>query len=294
MAAKGGKAGGGAGPKASQQQALGAAGAATEGGRQQTMQGRKAGLGLQQQGEALGQQRQLGMEAMAGQRQTAEGAMAMAGGMGAAGRTAQLGEAAKKSEAQERMQIRQINSSMEQQIKKMTTDKGIQETNIFQQFRQSTDELELRKDGAEIEQRMHELFMRDQSYMDELSRVARKRQLTNKLNFQDETSRITLGNSLSETISKLGFERAFNAKGREWNQQLKGMGIEKALEVAKAMQKDRARGQMIGGVMGMGSMMIGGYFGGDQGGLAMKGATGGTSGGQQSAYDYASNTPRVY
>ncbi len=132
----------------------------------------------------------------------------------------------------------QINNAAEQKLKELASDRRVTSADLFQSFDHSNQELEQRKDAAELEQLGFLLAMRDKSYLDELERVGQERGLQDEMAFREESTRLAFGNSTSDLLSKLGFQSAFNSDEREFEKQLSGIDAEGALAIATSAIKD--------------------------------------------------------
>lgn len=248
LRAKAGKAGGAAGPAASNlaEQATLATGAqATQ---QQAVSGAMAGQALAQQAAAqqagtTQAQRELAARGrMAGAELLTKGTQARENLAGNEERASAV------REAQAAQKIAVLNSQALQDLRKRTTDRGISLDNIFSQFKQSNQELEFRKDAAELEQLGFQMAMSDKAYLDELDRIGKERQMESTVGFNEEMNRVVLGENLNATLDDLNFKTAFNAQQRDWEKTLTNMGIDAKLELARAMIDDSNKQAMWNGV----------------------------------------------
>jgi len=248
VAAKGGKATTGVGPASSsvgEQEAL-AIGQGAMG--QQDTQAKLAGTQLattaQQQGQAFKTaESEIAAQAAAGHDQLdTQKQLALED------RSATASMSKEKLEHEETMRTTAIVVASDQKLRELASEKGMSMDNIFRDFETSNKELLFRRDAAQLEQYGFMLFMRDKEYNDEISRIGRERDLTDTLNFQEESQRLILGENLSMVGMDLGFKRALNANQREWNEYLNNMSGADLMSVANAQAKDDAQAaQWAGG-----------------------------------------------
>lgn len=248
LRAKGGKAGSGGGAKAS---------AVGEGVAQQGVNAAVAQQGLA--GSLMASQIGAARDAQATQTATAEADLAATRriaeeGMAtqAAGAREQIGAqteiSAAARQANEEMKTAAINAQATNQLRALMTQRGITLDDIFANFKQSSQELEFREDAAQLEQFGFNLALSDKTYMDELSRIGRQRNMDSELAFQAEMNDIILGADLSETMDELGFAKKFGAQQREWEKTLTEMGADAKIELARAMIRDDAKRRTVEGI----------------------------------------------
>jgi hypothetical protein len=235
LRAKKGRAGGPAGPAAS--------GLAAQAVEQQpdALQGRLAGAQLGAAAEAQKsqqrlQQRGLEQQAQLGREQLASQAQITHDQLKAGEEQARL-----RRTAEENMKLDQIQQGATSKLRELTSQRGLALDEMFSQFRQSSQELEFRKDAAELEQLGFTLAMSDRSYLDELNRVGRERQLANDLRFREELANLTFGASTAALADDLGFMEDLNASQRIWERELTNLSAGDKLDLARAMIQDQGR-----------------------------------------------------
>jgi hypothetical protein len=238
LRAKRGKAGGGLGaPKSSNlaEQAARSQGRAAMA--TQSLMGRMASTGAEQSAGQVKQKGDIQRKQLASQAKQTRANIGLAEQQQAMElQSAKMG-AAKKRASSERMKIRQVNAAADQRIDALVAEKDLMIDDLFDQFARSEKELEFRRDGANIEQLGHELALRDRTYLDELSRIGRERELQDNLNFVEESRRLILGNEVDSLIEELDWRRAFDAKERDFNYKIKNMSFNDAYKVFEAETK---------------------------------------------------------
>ncbi len=247
LTAKGGKAGAATGPAAStvgESTATAAGTSALDQGRQ-TGQLMGAQVGAQAGAEAAAAKTAAAGSAAA-QREQAQTLATQAAGAQA---TVTQGEqqATSQINAKESLNVDQINAKADDTIRQLAADKSMSVDNIWREFTASSQDLAFRKDAAKIEEIGFTMAMRDKAYVDELNRIGAERQLTDKLNFQDESNRIQMGDALDQTMGQIQFKEALNADQRAWDIKLAQMSDEAAVMLAQAAISDAGKNQEISG-----------------------------------------------
>lgn len=244
LRAKGGKAGGGAAPAAS---SLGEASAISANAPSAVPGALAAG----QVAGAVEEQRvgtSLAEEGLASQRRMAESGLAAKGTMAREQLAGQTDIAAQQRASQEALKTNAINAQATNQLRNLSTARGVTLDNVFADFQQSGQELEFRRDAAQLEQLGFELAMSDKAYLDELTRIGRERGLYDDAAFRDEMSTIVLGGNLRDALDQLDFEKAYNGDVREWEKQLTEMGADAKIDLAKAMIADDQKQAIATGI----------------------------------------------
>lgn len=231
LQAKGGKAL--TGPKIKSQGARQAKAQGASALRQQqaqgTMQGAQAGL------DYKGVQQRL---AQAKEQLASQGRMAQAG-MQSQQRQFQAGQAGEANVfgqrlgAQSRMQTESITNAFDQQLQNLASERGVAEQDIFESFRQGNEELEFRKDAAELQQAAFMAAMSNKQYIQELNNIATMNNLNDELAFKEELSRLILGKQLDGLLEDLGWQEAYAADANEFKKTIANMDIQTALDIAK-------------------------------------------------------------
>jgi hypothetical protein len=117
-------------------------------------------------------------------------------------------------------------------------------------LRRSEKELEFRKDAAKIEQAGIELALANKKYLADLELTGKQRRLESDLGFREEMTRLVLGDNLDALMEDIGWRTEFNAKERDWTEQLAMMDLDYALALAEASIRDENARTMFEGATG--------------------------------------------
>lgn len=181
-----------------------------------------------EQGLAAGQDKLQQQERMFQAQQTAQGLGAREAVAG------QAGMARERMSADQTMKIDQMNASYQNALTKLAADKGMSEANIWEGFRQSSAELEYRKDVAELEQAAHIQAMANKNYVMQLQTIGALNRLQNDIEFNKEAGRLVMGNKVDALVTQLGWKEAFNKDEREFAIQMGQMDIDAAMQILNA------------------------------------------------------------
>jgi len=166
----------------------------------------------------------------------------------------QAGMAREQMSAQQVMKTDQINASYQNNLAKMAAERGMTEANIWESFRQSSADLEYRKDVAELEQAAHVQSMANKSYVMQLQTIGAQNRLQDNLEFQKEATRLTLGNKVDQLVTQLNWKDLFNADEREFAVQMGQMDIDTAMKVLSAeIEQANTTAIASGAIKGAGS-----------------------------------------
>lgn len=144
----------------------------------------------------------------------------------------------------EEQRVEMFNATADSKLRELASERNLSVDNIFRDFERSSKDLAFRKDAAELEQLGFTLSMRDKAYMDELNRIGAELDLKDKMNFQDEMTRVLMGEETSMLMDDLGFKSGLNADQRTWNEQLASMDLDAAMSLAAATTKDEMNQMM--------------------------------------------------
>ena len=245
LAAKSGKAGGAGGvPAASTVQQDVAQDAAASQQQQANQNAALVGVNIGQAVEAQQQQTQTQQNALNTQGQIANQQLATQAQGASEATQATEDNANTAISGQEERTIEQSNAKAENVLRDLASERGITVDNIFREFQRSDQELEFRKDAAELEQRGFLLAMRDKAYLDELNRIAAERDLEDKMNYKDEMTRLVLGDQLDRLMDDIGFKTLLNADKRTWDERLAAFDDETAIAAAEAAIRDGQRNNL--------------------------------------------------
>lgn len=153
-----------------------------------------------------------------------------------------------------------LNAQAYTTLQQLAADKQLSVDNIWRDFHASEQDLAYRKDAAQIEQVGFLLSLRDQSYVDELNRVGQERMLDDKINYNDESARLAMGDQLDSLVQQLGFKTSLNADQRTWDTKLAGMSIDAAMQISQAAITASSQNMMISGAGTMAKAGVDAYF----------------------------------
>jgi hypothetical protein len=217
-----------------------------------TQQSLEQQLASQQLGEAANQQaqqQQLAQQQLTAQRQMTQAEMAAKGTMAREELSGNEVRARVSLTAQEEMKTDAINGQYRNKINEMTSQRNIAVDDLFRDFSQSMEELDFRKDAAQLEQTAFQLAMKDKKYLQELQSVAKVRDLQNSLTFRKEAAILKFGEVTSSLLDELGWRRAFDADTREFTNMMSGMDIANAIRIADASISDSNKSMIASGVI---------------------------------------------
>jgi len=268
LQAKTGKAGGpGVAPRASaigEQVAQGQAVAAQrQQNQQQILQGQQIGTAAAQQQ----QQTDLAREGMAARGRMAQEQLGAQVAGAASQRQAAGEEFQKRLGAREQAAVDESTFKVDQVKKQLLSDRGIAEDQLFEEFRQGTESLALRKDGAALEQAGFLTSMSNKAYMSELARIGEQRRLTDRNEWQDTSQRLVLGAQLDEQLKQLNWDTIYKSRDRDFEEWMVELDAEKAVELAEAAAEAQKRAAWVGGLSTVGTI-VGGIYGGPAGAAA--------------------------
>ncbi len=214
---------------------------------QGSLAGRLAGLSVQQAAEGQAQQAQTAANVEAANTRMQEQGLATQRQAATSQTTATEQGGVQAAQLGETMKVTALNAAADQELRKLAADKQLNVDNIWRDFKTSEQELQYRKDAAQLEQTGFVLAMRDKAYVDELNRIGTERDLTDKMNYKDEMERVVLGDEMDKLMSDMDFKRSFNANQREWDTKLAGMSYDAALQIAQAAIAQDSKNQMFSG-----------------------------------------------
>ena len=248
LQAKGGKAGSGAGAQSSGLLAATANQQAQSQLQQGATKGAMVGQQLKAQESQIQAKQKLGKDQLAQQKELSRSGMQAESAMAAEQRAAREEQARNERSANENLKLDGMQAHATQKLRDITTKRGVALDDIFAEFDRSNKELEFRKDQAELEQLGFDLALSDRALLDEYNRIGRERQLSNDLNFQEESANLALGENLSMLKDELSFMKSFNSDRRTWETELAQMDLEAAMNIANASIKDANTTAMITGL----------------------------------------------
>jgi hypothetical protein len=126
-----------------------------------------------------------------------------------------------------------------------------QTEDVFQQFRQGSQELAFRKDAAQLEQVAQTMALSDKKYVDELINIGTMRRLDDANEWQAEMERLTLGDKLDDLLKGLDFKVDLNADKRTFDEQMATMSSDLALQILGTQIASANAKQTLEGVTGL-------------------------------------------
>lgn len=237
LRAKTGKATAPTGPRASNVAEQAAVDAARTGAQQQQQTGMALAQQVKDRAKALTQQRQVGEGALATEREVAQGAMRTQAQIGAQERTGAAQRARQEFTARENAQMREVSSKYDRLIKGLASNRRIQEQDILSTYRKGNMELAQRKDAHELWMIAQAKALSNDQYIQKLMQTGALNRLDDAGNFQSELQRTTLGEGVQMLIAQLGWEKAYNASAREFEEEIADMTATDAIKVAEMMQQ---------------------------------------------------------
>lgn len=162
---------------------------------------------------------------------------------------AQISQQAQNVQQQQALQAKQEAANFraqQQQLAQKTTD-------LLQGLQQSNQELEFRKDAAQVEQAAQTMALRNKNYVNNLAQIGEEQRLQDKQAFDREAERVVFGDQWDRLNQEIGFKTALSADQRTFNQALAGMKTEDALAMAQAALSAKQRAAVATGVIGMAS-----------------------------------------
>ena len=244
-----GKAPAGPSPQASSIQSKVAEQQANEQMTQVQDQGKMASQQLGQEQAQVGASLESAKADLAAKKTEADQKQATQFQMGENARLAQQDEAMAKLDTREQMSLAQRSAQFDQTLKQLISDRGIAEDDIFMQFSQGNAELADREDAAQLEQLGFVLRLRDNQYIDHITRVAKTNNLEDALAFRKEAASLRMGEETALMMDQYGFLEQYDQNARDFSEKMMDMDINAALDLSESMAKDAARSQMIGGVV---------------------------------------------
>lgn len=237
---KGGKIAPKSGPSSSNLGEQAAIGAGRSALGEQTFAERLSNVQARGKEQALAEQQQLAQQQLSQQEQLSQQQLAAE----VAGRRSEIQAeqdlAANKRIASSDKQIKQINATAEQRLRDLASQRNMQLDDIFAQYEFDTEELENRRDVADLEQKAFLMAMQDKKYLDELNIIGKQRQLQNDINFDKEMQRLIMGDNLNGLLEELDFKADRNATQRQYTQELARMDFETAIALSRAAIRDEA------------------------------------------------------
>lgn len=157
--------------------------------------------------------------------------------------------------AQEEQQKKEAQLARDQMLQqKNTIDKALnqQVDDLLTKTAQSNEELEFRKDSADLEQAAFAIRLQNDKYTQELQLAGAERRLNQENSFREESIRLLFAEDLIDKKSAMEFGSLFNASEREFSRRLGQLDLNTALSLAKTEARTAAATQIFTGVLGAG------------------------------------------
>jgi hypothetical protein len=141
-------------------------------------------------------------------------------------------------------------------VKDLASQRGIAEDDLFADFRQGTQELEFRKDGAKLEQLAHQLALSDRKYVEDLQQIGQLRRLEDSHQFALESQSLALGQALEDALAQRDLKVDLNASEREFNEWLTNMDVDSAAAILAANMDANNRALILKAGVGAGEALV--------------------------------------
>lgn len=197
-----------------------------------------------------------GRDKLAASERMAASGLAADAEMADARRSALEQESSIKLDARERMAVDELASKYNNSLNALAAERRVAVADIFETFRQESDELVFRKDAAQLEQLAFEMSMANKAYVDELIRVGKLRGLQDEVAFKKEMTALMLGDQMAALLDDMNFKSIMAADQREFEKEIANMDIAHALAIADAEVKASTTSAIITGVGTLGQSYI--------------------------------------
>lgn len=206
---------------------------------QEQVEQAKKDLAAQGQAFTIGQQAQAANAA--GQRETAAQVAAVQGGAKEAATTAKMAHDFKGA------------------VTQLAADRKVTADDIFETFRQGTQDLAYRKDGLDLEKTAQKMALADTQYVDKIKQIGTMQRLDNELAFKEEATRLAMGADWDRLVSQAKSNIDLNANDRAFNEQIAGMDSDFALGILTSGMSAANRAMIVKGV-GDAAVQGGNYY----------------------------------
>jgi hypothetical protein len=203
---------------------------------------------IAQESSAIQSQLTSGLNELASKKRMEEQSQNLRATMAEFERGAQLDESTAKLTAEETIQVNRMAAQFDMTLASMLSERKLNEDSIWNNFERENKQLAFRKDAASLEQLGFSLRLRDQQYVDQLTRIGKLRRLENENEFRKEFTRLQLGNNLSMFLDDLGFKEALYADQRTFEEMLAKINPDMAMRMATNAMKDASTSQIFQGV----------------------------------------------
>jgi hypothetical protein len=108
--------------------------------------------------------------------------------------------------SKEHMFTQELNNKATNRLAELTIDRGIRLGDLFADIEKGEQELAMRKDAAQLEQRAMYLSMADKTYLNTLKNIGVERQLLDRNAFMEEANRIAFGGDVARLMKQAGID----------------------------------------------------------------------------------------
>ena len=172
-----------------------------------------------------------GQQELGAQKQMADQQQATQLTMADNARMAQMDENMAKLDANDNMTINRMNAQADSTIKQLESEKNMTVNEIWGSFERSNTELAFREDAAAMEQIAFDMRLKDQKYVDHITRVGKFRGLEDELAFRKEATELAFGESYKLLQQNATWSAAYDRGTREFAEEMGGMSLEAAMAV---------------------------------------------------------------
>lgn len=233
---------------------------------EQVAQGAVAAQGAQQQAQVTQAADALSAQRAASQEQAAQAQkdLAAQGQAFAVGQQAQAANAAGQRQAT--AQVAGIQGASKEQLTtdklaqqykvatgQLASDRKVASDDIFETFRQGSQDLAFRKDSLDLELAAAKMALSDRKYVDNIKQVGTMQRLDNDLNFKTESTRLAMGANWDAMQKANNFVVDMNADSRAFEEQLAAMSGPAAMailmqDISAANTQQIAKGALDAGI----------------------------------------------
>ena len=168
--------------------------------------------------------------------------------------------AAEQQEQIKQSAIEQQRATEEAQTQQRATQGAL---DLLAGLESSTKRLDQREDALQLEQAASALRLQDKAYMAKLDQIARERNITNSIQFNEAMKNEMIGQQLENTLEDIGFSEDMANRKRQMDFETMIEDIKNANAILEAQVQDQARGQIIGA--GAAAAKAGVEYGADNG-----------------------------
>lgn len=229
-----GKAGAKRGPRSSRLGESAAIQASNQALAEETISSRLAGLQDQEKSRQMQEGLRLQQEQLDSQSRIFDAQQAGIESEGALQRASQEELSGIQRDSSARSRLADINAKAQAQLTELSAQRDVSLDNLFSEFEYENKKLADRKDASRLEQAGFLLALQDRAYLAEVDRIGKMRNLTDSQAFDEEMTRIVMGDQLKSIIEQMDFDIEQDALSRERQAELAQIDIDSAIAVAQA------------------------------------------------------------